>query len=194
MKKLIILSVSLLFLFACANKKIIDSVISTAEIDHVVLKREGCRFSSFFISIEFHNQYASRTKLTFTPLNDPCINDSIYSNLNWKLDNRWVPIVVSPNDSIVVLEPFESRTIRFKALLNIRGASLKQIQEFYKTSLSKPIEIIQSDSSFLLSLSSSSNFKIVLKLDDAIVNQKDSVSYNMTSIPPSSFDELPNKP
>jgi hypothetical protein len=177
-----------LFLSSCDNvkknvseKQGIKARIKEVQINHVVEKRKGCRFTKMVFVINIENTSLENQTLKFTPRPDHCEREVETSQLHWLINGEEKQLVtVSLKDSVVELRPDESREIRLKVLFNVIGRNLKEIEAHYTPWFEAPFEITYLYKGEKLMIKKSNNFAIKLFLDDTLVTDEDSIKYNLS--------------
>ena len=167
------------------NEKVhyIIGSVDAIKIDHVIEKREGCRFSKVLILIEVENIDSIRRKIMFTPRPDHCESQVDTTNTYWFVWKKKIPLVTDNlNDTLVELQPNEDRCILFRAMYNFFGGSLRDRVMLYSPWFDDTFKVVYRHGGKEYIFRKSKDFEIQLFLDDTLVSPNDSIRYNK-SIP-----------
>lgn len=154
--------------------------IDSVNVNHVVEKRNGCRFSTFDFYASLINSTDQSKQLKFTKKENPCERNIAGSNLKWVQQEINKPLVIKVKSSSALIEipANETKRIVLESAFNIEGSSLNQILAKYDNWLNTGKVIYHSNDTVVFK--KSTDFKINLYLDDTSINKSDSVRMNKT--------------
>lgn len=188
----------IVFLFACNNKKnernnisVINATITEAQVNHVVEKREGCRIPVIYFILNIENISSETQNLNFTYFRDYCEREIETTNIYWLVNENKIPLAVSPNDSIITVQPHGIKQVELRGMFPLRGMRLRDINSFYSSWFGSPFTINYQNNKTESVFKKADDFKVDLFLDDTLITPKDSIKYNLSlGGPSSSVDTL----
>ena len=155
-----------------------DFKIDSINVNHVVAKRNDCRFSTFDFYASLINSTDQSKQLNFTKRENPCERIITGSNLKWVKQEKSKPLVIKLESSSTLFEisANETKRIVLESAFKIEGSSLNQILAKYYDWLKMGKVIYHNNDTVLFK--KSTDFKINLYLDDTLITKSDNVRMN----------------
>lgn len=189
-KHFFIISISMILIYSCNdtsdindNNKTLSGYLTKIIVDHVVEKREGCKFTTFYFEVILINTTNSNQQIELTPSPDHCERDIKESNIWWVKGTERKPLTLASikYDTIIIVRTNEQVKINLKGVFRVQGGSLNQIKTIYEEWINSAKIVYQGDN---LSIKKAENFELVFLLDDNRVTPDDTIAFNKTVSPP----------
>ncbi|GIV44929.1 MAG: hypothetical protein KatS3mg035_2052 [Bacteroidia bacterium] len=160
-------------------------------IDHVVEKREGCRFKTIYFEITITNNSKQNKEIELTGSPGFCERSIENTTLWWELNNKRRPLTLanSMKDQIVVIKPNETYSVKLKGIFTVQGLSLNDILILYEDWLENGKIIYQKNNEKIV-MNKSQDFEFEFYLDDIKVEPTDTVAFKREIPGPPNIDSL----
>lgn len=197
--KCLILS-SLIFLCNCNNHseenetdKALTGDLTKITLDHVVEKREGCRFTTFYFELILKNKTDREQQIEITPTPDHCERDISESKIWWVKGTEKKPLTLASSkyDKVVTVKANDQEKVELKGVFRVQGENLNQITSIYEDWFESGKVVYQRNE---VVIRKAKDFKLVFLLDNEQVTPSDSTAFNKnTPLPSLKADTLLDK-
>lgn len=178
-------SFCVVLVFSCNNSsdknekatKALSGSLTKITLDHVIEKREGCRFTTFYFELVLNNKTSESQQVEMPPAPDHCERDISESKIWWVNETEKKPLTLASSkyDKVITVGANEQKKIELKGVFRVWGESLDQISSIYEDWF-KSAEIVYHGNK--LSIEKAKDFKLVFLLDGQQVTPSDSAAFN----------------
>lgn len=163
-----------------------NTVLNSITINHVVEKREGCRFSLLEFNITIINKTNQTRHFSFEELENVCDRNIVKSNVNWVRQKEKLPLVINNIESPITVNKNDSVQINLESAFTVRGTSIKNILSYYEDWFSSGKVIYENTNR--ITFEKADDFNVILMVDDSIVKLSDTNRLNKSlTYPPDSL-------
>src|SRR5690554_1595251 len=185
------------FIVSCINQgenslQNLEGEVTGITFDHVINKREGCRFSSIYIHIKLINNTLDEIDLDFTCFKSFCTSTLKVSNLKLIQNEKIIPLALFCKKKHTTILPKEKVQFKFRAMTVVEGQSLNNIIKHNKPLLYKDFLVLYTLKNKTIKIEQSKSFKIKFFLDDQLISINDTLMLNKIPLPPD-FESIEGK-
>jgi len=169
----------LISVYSCGHRKqeppsTIDITLNSIKVNHVVEKRNGCRFTQLEFNATIFNSTNQDRHFTFTKLENNCDRNIPKSTVNWVNQGKYLPLVVKDMSPSISVYKNDSIRINLRSAFTVGGVSIKNILYHYDDWLAYGKIIYHNGDT--ITFKKAGHFNVILILDESIVEFSDSIS------------------